>query len=365
MTFRIVGERGELVDEGKSLLALQRRLAPRTAEAVRAAVRGAVRAAAAVDGSRGRPSASAPGADGAQHPLERAVLRTFPDDLPGGRVPDAIESRGPDGLLVRGYPSLVVDDAANVGLRVLTSEAEAAAAYPAALRRLLLLDVGLPPGRVTSRWTGTDALTLATSPYPSTEALVEDVQLAALAALTAGDDLEAVRDRPAYEALADRVRERLEDEVHRVVGEAVRALAASRRLDAAIHATTSLALVGAVTDVRAQQRALVGPGFVAATPPGRSRHLPRYLDAAIARLAKAATDPARDADLARRVRALEEALAAARSAVAAGPPDPPRAASVEEVRWLIEELRVSFFAQQLGTPVPVSEKRITKAIAEI
>jgi ATP-dependent helicase HrpA len=229
----------------------------------------------------------------------------------------------------------------------------------------VLRDVALPTGRVTSRWTGAEALTLAASPYPSTAALVADAQRAAVAAITATEDLVGVRDRGTYDALAARVRDRLEGEVHRIAGEVVRILAASRGLDAAIRGTTSPALLGAVADVNAQRAALAGPGFLAATPPERLRHLARYLDAATARLAKAADYPARDTDLARRVRALEEALAAARSAVEAGPADPDRTSRAEDARWLIEELRVSFFAQQLGTAVPVSEKRVAKAIAAI
>lgn len=394
MTFRAVGERGDVVDEGKSLVALQRRLAPRAAEAVRAAVRGAVRAAAGHAPAGHTPAGHAPlrgtsVTNGVTEPprnaLERSGLWTFPADLPGGRIPEVIETVGADGHLVRGFPALVAERlgtadvagaarpsgagagvrSADVALRVLTTQAEAAAAHPAGVRRLLVLDLGLAAGRVTSRWTGTEALTLAASPYPTTDALVEDVQAAAITRLTAGEDLMLVRDAGAYGALATRVRTGLEDEVHAVVAEVVRALTASRELDAAIRGTTSLALLATASDVRAQHSRLVYPGFVAATPSDRLRHLPRYLRATTARLAKAVDAPTRDADLARRVRDLEEALAASRTAIDAGPIDPARLARAEEVRWLIEELRVSFFAQHLGTPVPVSEKRIAKALAAI
>ncbi len=380
MTFRVVGERGEVVDEGKDLVHLQRRLAARTQDAVRAAVRGAVRAAAREQAARqgtGQPQGPATPGDRRRaetpdlsHSLDRSGLSSFPADLPGGRIPEVIETAGPGGLVVRGYPALVLERsagkrAASVALRVLTGEAEAAAAHRAAVGRLLLLQMGLPEGRVTSRWTGTEALTLAAGPYPSTTALVEDVQLAAIAALTAGDELRDVRDPATFAALATRVRGGLETEVYRVVGDVVRVLTASRELDAAIRASTSMALLSTLTDVKAQHAALVPDGFVAATPTGRLPLLARYLRAATHRIAKAAEAPDRDAALAWRVRQLEEALAAARVSVDAGPVDEARAAALEDVRWLIEELRVSLFAQQLGTPVPVSEKRITKALAAL
>jgi len=268
------------------------------------------------------------------------------------------------GHVVRGYPALVVEGG-DVALRVLATAAEAGAAHPAGVRRLLLLDVGLAPARVTSRWSGAEALTLAAGPHRTTEALVEDVQAAAIAALTAGEDLGAVRDPAAYAALVARVGPGLEDEVRRVVGDVVRALAASRELDAAIRSATSMALLATVSDVRAQQRRLVPAGFANETPPERLRDLPRYLRGATARLTKAAESPVRDADLAGRIRLLEEALAATRATVEAGPVDPARLARAEEVRWLLEELRVSFFAQHLGTSTPVSEKRVTRAIAAI
>ncbi len=370
MTFRAVDARGESVAEATSLVALQRRLAPRSAEAVRAAVRGDgsdVRAGGRQDAAPTGPRTT--GLLGTT--LERSGLRTFPGDLPEGHVPEVVETVGTDGHRVRGYPALVVESApgrpgrAGVAVRILTGSAEAEAAHRAGLCRLLLLDVGLATGRVTSRWSGAEAMTLATSPYPTTEALVQDVQLAAIERLTATVDLTPVRDAAAYAALRDDVRTLLEAEVHRVVGEVVAALVASRELDAAIQASASRSLLSTVTDVRSQQRRLVAESFVTTTPQDRLRHLRRYLDAARVRLDRAAEHPARDAQLAWQVRQLEDAVAAAVAAIRTGPIDPARARRAEEVRWLVEELRVSFFAQTLGTAVPVSEKRIRKAITTI
>ena len=392
MTFRVTGERGDLIDEGKDLVALRRRLAGRTQDAVQAAVRGAVRKTAGEQTTGPTRAPERPGhreGSGSQaapdpsHDLERSGLRSFPADLPGGRIPEVIETAGPDDLLVRAFPALVDESAvgsepgpaaaargapSGVALRVLSSEAEAVAAHRGGVHRLLVRTVGLPEARVTSRWTGHEALTLAASAYPSTPALVEDIQLAAVAALTAADDLRAVRDPASFAALAGRLRPALEAEVHRVLGEVVRVLTASRELDAAIRSSTSTAVLRTVTDVRAQHEALVREGFVSATPHERLGHLARYLRAATHRIAKATERPDRDEALAKQVRSLTEAIAAARTDVDAEPDAAGRAERLErlaEVRWLVEELRVSLFAQHLGTAVPVSEKRIAKAIAAL
>lgn len=220
---------------------------------------------------------------------------------------------------------------------------------------------------MTTRWSGTQALTLAASPYRTTETLVADVQLAAVDALVAAlvSDAATVRDEAAYRALRDRVRPRLEDTVHRVITDLVAVLGAARELDAAVRAGTSLALLNTLQDVREQMAALVHDGFVSEAGAARLPHLVRYLRAARHRLAKAADNPNRDAELAWRVHDLEALLDAARERVASGPPDPARTAALDDVRWMLEELRVSLFAQTLGTPAPVSEKRVRAALAAI
>jgi ATP-dependent helicase HrpA len=113
----------------------------------------------------------------------------------------------------------------------------------------------------------------------------------------------------------------------------------------------------AVQDVRQQLARLLGSGWLARTPWERLQHVPRYLKAASMRLDKLRADPARDARLAAELASLEapyrrEAAARARH----GAPD----SAFEQFGWLLEELRVSLFAQELRTPVPVSVKRLTK-----
>lgn len=403
VTFRVVDDRGRVVDEGKDLAVLQRRLAARTQDAVSTAVRTAVRdamadarggaaaaeggsgaagtasagsasggsasggsAAAGVRPSEGRPGAATPALPG----FDGADLTTWPADLPGGALPERVETQDPSGLTVRGYPALVEHrrpSGATVRVEVLADAGDQAVRHRAGLRRLLLLDTALPTARITTRWSGTQALTLAASPYPSTDALVTDVQLAAVDRLLtdhlAGRPATTIRSAEAYTAARAFVQDGLEDTVHRIVGDLVSVLAAARDLDGAIRGTRSLALLGTVQDVKAQSETLVHDGFVSDTGADRLPHLTRYLRAATHRLDKAGTNPARDEQLAWQVHDLEQLLGQTRARLTSRTPVPADLAALEEVRWSIEELRVSLFAQQLGTPVPVSEKRIRKALS--
>ena len=395
MTFRVEEERGRqsvVVDEGKDLVLLQRRLATHTQDAVRVAVRSAVRSAVresaresataaapgAVRPTPGTVVAAGPGPGPAAGPAaghaaapaiaEQSALTTWPARLPGDRIPVVVETAVAGGLTVRGYPALVEtigpDRTVQVSLRVLADPAGQAAAHRRGLRRLLLTETALATGRITSRWSGTQALTLAVSPYRSTTALVTDIQLATIDALIdartadAAADVADVRGLGAYTALRNRLRTELEDAVHRAVADVASVLTAGRELDAAVRSATSIALLNTLQDIREQSAALVHEGFIAEIGAARLPHVTRYLRAAQHRLTKAAENPNRDAEIAWRIHDLEDAYADARRRAASASPDPVRAAALAEVRWMIEELRVSLFAQQLGTPTSISEKRI-------
>ncbi|HVL36497.1 MAG TPA: DUF3418 domain-containing protein, partial [Burkholderiales bacterium] len=121
--------------------------------------------------------------------------------------------------------------------------------------------------------------------------------------------------------------------------------------------TLERAFPGPVGQVREQVARLLAPGWVARTPWDRLQHLPRYLKAAALRLEKVRADPARDARLAAEVAALEQRY---RRALAARAREGTPGEALAQFGWLLEELRVALFAQELRTPVPVSVKRLTK-----
>ncbi|MFD6176377.1 MULTISPECIES: ATP-dependent RNA helicase HrpA [unclassified Isoptericola] len=384
------------LDESKDLLSLQRRLAAQAEAAVRAAVKGAVglaleearrssgtpaSATPAPTPGKPAPTIPAPTATGGASAVvpEQTGLTTWPEGLPDGALPDSVSTDLGGGVVVKGYPALVEEEDAkrrpSVALRVLADASGRDAAHARGVRRLLLAETALQTGRVTSRWSSTQSLTLAAAPYRNTEALVSDLQLAAVIALTSPDAAKApgtpvggpvaeqVRDADAYADARAFVRRHLEDEVHRIVGHVVAALTAWRTVEGEVRSSSSLALLNTLQDIRDHVAGLIHDGFMAQTPPRRLPHLVRYLRAASYRLEKAQTNPARDAELAWRVHDVTEAYDKARAAYAAGPADPTRAAELAEVRWQIEELRVSLFAQQLGTDGAVSEKRIRKVLS--
>ncbi|MCB2412127.1 ATP-dependent RNA helicase HrpA [Demequina sp. TTPB684] len=366
MTFRIVeyaGGRERVVDESAHLLALKRSLAPQTADAVRKAV------GASSDTRQGAKVAAAakptPASFAGGPVAEKGDLQTWPAGLPAGALPDVIESDVGGGVVVRGYPGIVAEKG-GAALRIAPDARTRDAAHPDGIRRLLLNECALPAKRVTSRWTSAESLALAASGYRNTDALVADLQWAAVTALTSPgtDDAAAgVRSADAYAAVRERVRMALEDEIHRLVALVVPIAEASRTLDAKIRSTTSMALLSTLAEVRALAADLAGDGFVSRTPPDRLRHLPRYLKAASHRIDKAQSNPARDNELAWKVREMVEELDRARDAATAAGLDAARDARIEKARWMIEEFRVSLFAQQLGTDGPVSEKRIRAALA--
>ncbi|WP_092537382.1 ATP-dependent RNA helicase HrpA [Actinomyces ruminicola] len=407
MAFVAVDGSGRELDRDEDLVVLQRRQAGRTEAAVRDAVHGAI-AQAMADAQRaqgrrrgggrgkrsGRGAAPAPGksaqgtaaaASGgargtrAAEPgmAEHSGLTDWPEGVTGlegperSTIPATIETPGTAGLVVRGYPALVAAGARSVDLRILPDAVAQERAHGAGVTALALARTALPTGRVTSRWNPTQTLTLAASPYRTTEALVEDMQLAAARsvadrwAAAQRTPLATVRERAVFEQLVSVMRQELEDEVYRVAQAVAKTLSAQREVEREVSAHTSLALLNTLQQVREHAAGLVYDGFIAATPPEQLPHLPRYLRALALRIAKAESSPSQDAALAYQVEQAERMLSEARARAAALPTEPGREAVLSEARWLVEELRVSLFAQTLGTARKVSLQRIGKLLAKV
>ena len=409
MGFAALDGRGRVIDRGRDLVSLQQRLSGRTEAAVRSVVRGALAQAMAEaqerQGSRGadgRPGrkgrkkkagqqAAAQNPDGAARTTgtagagagleERKGLTDWPSGVPGlgdpdgSTIPASVESAGRAGLVVRGYPALVATSARSADLRILPDAVAQLGAHGAGVTALALARTALPTARVTSRWSAQESLILAASPYRSTEALVEDMQVAGArivagrwAASASGSPLAEVRTREVFASLVGVMRDELEDEVYRVARQAAAALRAAREVDRVVSEHTSLTLLGTLQEVREHAAALIRDGFITVTPPEYLAHLERYLRALVMRVEKAASAPSaasQDAALAFQVSQAQEAVDKARAKAASLPADPQRKALLEEARWMVEELRVSLFAQTLGTSRKVSLQRITKLCAQI
>jgi ATP-dependent helicase HrpA len=144
-----------------------------------------------------------------------------------------------------------------------------------------------------------------------------------------------------------------------VVAGTVAALTAWRETDRALSGPADLALLAALADMKGQVGRLVHRGFVSEVGAGRLRELPRYLAAVRVRLEKLPGSPGRDRQLMDQVAGLERAYL---DRVAALPQGRVPDEQLVRVRWMLEEYRVSLWAQQLGTAYPVSDTRIRRAL---
>ena len=212
-------------------------------------------------------------------------------------------------------------------------------------------------------------MALAGSPYPDTSALVADIQLASARNLAAkwaaenGLDVADVRTRSQWDELRAWAKQRHEDEVYRISLDVAEICARRAEVDKWITESRSPALLATLADVKEQVANLVPSGFVSRTPAARLPHIERYLRAAYIRIQKAATNPSGDDALAWQIQDVNDKVEAARAVAASRAYDPSAAAALDEARWMVEELRVSLFAQQLGTNGKVSAKRIAKVLA--
>ncbi|MEU4220768.1 ATP-dependent RNA helicase HrpA [Actinoplanes sp. NPDC026623] len=328
MNFRVVNEDGAMVGQGRDLDVLRAGLAPK----VRATI-----SAAAGD-------------------IERRGITT--NDF--GMLSRSIaQVRG--GYEVTVYPALV-DEGDSVAVRVLETEAGQREAMRAGTRRLLMLT--LPPaarflqGRLDNR----AKLELSRgNPYRSIADLLDDCAGAAVDKLVA-DAGGPAWDKESFAKLRDEVRADLVDAVANVVTQVRAVLATAYDVDQRLASTRDPSLLPALADIRQQLKGLVHQGFVTETGWRQLHHLPRYLRGMMHRLDRLGGALARDRQLTAQVHEIEQEYRELRAeSPAGGPADE----GLREIRWMIEELRINFFAQALGTAYPVSDKRIYKAMDQL
>ncbi|MFH9295322.1 ATP-dependent RNA helicase HrpA [Streptomyces sp. NPDC017520] len=333
ITFRIVDERRRKVAEDKDLEALRLQLRPKARQALS-------QAAAATAGPSGES-------------IERSGLT----DWTIGTLNKVFETRRA-GQPVKAYPALV-DQGGTVAVRLFDTEAEQQQAMWRGTRRLIMLNIPVHPAKFASdRLSNQQKLALSRNPHGSVQALFEDCATAAADRLIAAHGGPAW-DEKAFRTLYDKVRADLVDLTVRTIDQVQQILAAWQACERRLKSTNSLTLVANVTDVREQLARLVPPGFVTATGLRRLPDLMRYLVAADRRLQQMPTAVQRDTTRMAKVHEMQDEYAWLLEQLPQGRPVPQE---VLDVRWMIEELRVSYFAHALGTAFPVSDKRIVKAI---
>jgi len=324
-TFRILDESGAVVGEGKDLEALKRPLRP----SFEAAVAGAARD-------------SGLAATGQRTWTFGAVERSFTQVRAGHEV--------------RGYPGLV-DEGATVGLEVFASEDEQQARHRLGVRRLLALAVPAPD--LAAGLDNPTKLVLAGSAYRDVKALIAECVLAALGDLVDEAGPAGVRDEEAFAALRSRAEAEVGPRALAVRDQVVRVLRDAMSLDRALSGRVELGALVSMNDLRQHLGRLTASGFVARAGSARLVHLPRYLAAMTERHRRLAEAPGRDLELMARV---GEFQAGYEQRLAALPAGRPPGAALTRLGWLVEEYRVSLWAQHLTTSEPVSDARLRKAM---
>ena len=328
LTFAVHGADGTEVARGKDLTELQRQLAASTRTAVTEAV---------------------------DHGLTRTGLRDWPEDL--DELPSVVETDR-DGHTVRGYPALVDEGAAGISIAVFATAAEAASNQGPGMRRLLRLAAPSPVKAVERGLAPGPRLMLGNNPDGSPAALIEDCADAAVDTLVTAP----VRTRAEFAAARKTVADHLVARTTDILARVTAVLTAAHQVAVAIPDAPGATQRDAIADIRAQRDRLLPAGFVTATGAARLPDLARYLTAIVRRLERLAQAPGADTERMTRVHAVEDAYDELCQRLS---PQNRGSDAVRAVGWQIEEFRVSLWAQQLGTPRPVSEQRIYKAIDAI
>lgn len=377
MGFQVRNARNKILGEGKDLRALQQQLHKEIRSALADSLGASDEAMAkmvalAQGGSSNASGPARPGsAKGAKNPAkgtqaeagasggvrEVTGLTAFPADMfPDGAIPRKVQ-RVIATQAVNGYPALV-DEGSSVGLRIFPTEAEQLHAQRRGIIRLLQLQVPSPVRYVSEHLSHKEKIVFTQNPHGSIDELIRDCTVAALDHLVPHTPIFTHAE---YSELYEHVRAELIETVFDVTKLVAEILSEATALKKAIKKATSLTTMHAVSDVKAQMENLVYPGFVAQTGYDQLVHLPRYLKAAQVRLTKLGPNLHRDNQLMLTVQDLEDSYDNAVKSLPAGTIVPD---ALRRVNWMIEELRVSFFAQELGTAYTVSEKRIAKAQRE-
>lgn len=380
MGFQVRNARNKILGEGKDLRALQQQLHKEIRSALADSLGASDEAMAKMvalaqgglgnsGGSSNASSSAASAKKGAKSPdapanadasggvREVTGLTEFPADLfPNGAIPRKVQ-RVIATQAVNGYPALV-DEGSSVGLRIFPTEAEQLHAQRRGIIRLLQLQVPSPVRYVSEHLSHKEKIVFTQNPHGSIDELIRDCTVAALDHLVPHTPIFTHAE---YSELYEHVRAELIETVFDVTKLVAEILSEATALKKAIKKATSLTTMHAVSDVKAQMENLVYPGFVAKTGYDQLVHIPRYLKAAQVRLTKLGPNLHRDNQLMLTVQDLEDSYDNAVKSLPAGTIVPD---ALRRVNWMIEELRVSFFAQELGTAYTVSEKRIAKAQRE-
>ncbi|MFC4783506.1 ATP-dependent RNA helicase HrpA [Nocardioides sp. MAHUQ-72] len=324
-TYRVVDDTGRERARGKDLEALKEPLRPSFAQAI------------------------------AEVAADSGIARTGETDWVFGTIESSFTQKRA-GHEVRGFPGLV-DEGESVGLRVLGSEVEQEAQHRLGVRRLLLLTTPSPVKTVLDGLDNAQKLGLAGSPYPSVAELLEDCRAAVLGTLV--DSRPVVRDEKAFAALRTEAERDQEAHLRAVLADLIGVLDAWRQAEKALSGRADMTMLPALSDMKAQLARLVHRGFVGEAGATQLRRYPAYLDALQHRRERLPGQVNRDRQLMDQIGDLQDAWL---HQVEALPEGRPPGAHLRQARWMLEEYRISLWAQHLGTAYAVSDQRIRKVL---
>ncbi len=328
MTFRVVDENGKKIAESMNLDELKFNLKDRVQESI---------SAVADDG------------------IEQSGMHiwSFAD------LPQCYEQKQ-HGFSVKAFPA-IVDEKDAVGIKLFETEFEQAVAMQQGLRRLLLLNVPSPIKYLHEKLPNKAKLGLYFTPFGHVLDLIDDCIACAVDKLIA-DFGGFVWDEAGFEKLRDFVRENLNEVTVDIAQKVEQILSLNHALNQRLKGKMDFTMAFALSDIKSQLSGLVYQSFVQKSGYDRLPDLQRYLQAVDKRIDKLAQDVNRDRAAMLRVEQVQQAY---QQLLAKLPKSKPISDEVAEIRYMIEELRVSLFAQQLGTNYPISDKRIINIIGEI
>ncbi|WP_261653462.1 ATP-dependent RNA helicase HrpA [Erwinia mallotivora] len=328
MTFRVVDEHNRKLNEGRDLAALRSQLKDKVQQTL---------SQVADDG------------------LEQNGLHIWSF----GDLPDHYEQKRGN-YRVKAWPALV-DEKDSVAIRLFDSQHEQQKAMWQGQRRLLLLNIPSPVKYLHEKLPNKAKLGLYFNPYGKVMELIDDCIACGI------DKLMAEYGGPSWQEqgfnkLHDKVRAELNDTVVDIAKKVEQILTTVFNINKRLKGRVDMSMALALSDIKEQLGGLVYRGFVTGNGWKRLPDTLRYLQAIERRLEKLPVDPHSDRARMLKVEKLQQGWHSWFNKL---PETRRNDADVQDVRWMIEELRVSYFAQQLGTPYPVSEKRIQQAMDEI
>ena len=328
MTYRVIGDKNKTIAEGYDLDALKSSLKEKVQETLSEVV---------------------------DNGIEQSGLHIWSF----GELPQRYEQKR-GGYSVKAYPALV-DEKSSVGIRVFETEFEQQQAMWAGVRRLLLLNIPSPIKYLHEKLPNKSKLGLYFNPYGKVLELIDDCIACGIDQLIANHG-GAVWNEEQFEHLKELARAELNDVVVNIAKQVEQILTTVFAINKRLKGRVDLSMALALSDLKAQMSGLAFKGFVTAHGWKRLPDVLRYLNGIERRLEKLAIDPNRDRAQMSRVEHVQNMHQQWLSKLT---PVQKMLPEVLEVRWMIEELRVSLFAQQLGTPYPISDKRIIQTMESI